>query len=203
MIGNAPHSHITGVPGWESPAEQELLVRLAGDVPDNGMIVEIGAEYGMSASLFALGSSPTVHIISIDLFPGELLNYHQENLSEAGCLSRTRQVQMNSQKPEASMFDLWVRAFNEVPLRPHKIDLLFIDGDHSYQGCKVDIDAWTPHVKPSGRVAFHDTACATNPLAHALHHEVSRAINDWLAVEGDHWRFLESVDSIMVFERIS
>ena len=37
------------------------------------------------------------------------------------------------------------------------IDLLFIDGDHSYEGVKRDWELFAPHVKPFGIVVFHDT----------------------------------------------
>ena len=37
------------------------------------------------------------------------------------------------------------------------IDILFIDGDHSYEGVKHDWDAFSPHVSPFGIVVFHDT----------------------------------------------
>jgi len=37
------------------------------------------------------------------------------------------------------------------------IDLLFIDGDHSYEGVKRDWDSFSPHVSPFGVVVFHDT----------------------------------------------
>lgn len=197
----APRSYLTGVPGWETPAEQDLLVRLARTVPEQGVIVELGAEYGMSASLFAHGARQTVKIVSIDLFPGDLLMGHRSNLAKAGIQGRTRQVQMNSHGPNINMFDVWVRAFQEEPKQPPKIDLLFIDADHSYAGCKADIETWMPHVHIGGRVAFHDTAAPTNPLPHPLHHEVSRAIADWLAAEGNHWQLIEQVDSIQVYER--
>ena len=36
------------------------------------------------------------------------------------------------------------------------IDLLFIDGDHSYQGVKDDWDNFSPFVKVGGIVFFHD-----------------------------------------------
>lgn len=37
------------------------------------------------------------------------------------------------------------------------IDFLFIDGDHSYRGIRRDFDLWSPHVRPGGVIAFHDT----------------------------------------------
>lgn len=36
------------------------------------------------------------------------------------------------------------------------IDFLYIDADHSYHGCSADLEAWTPHVKPSGLIAGDD-----------------------------------------------
>jgi len=35
-------------------------------------------------------------------------------------------------------------------------DMLFIDGDHSYEGCKKDYEEFSLYVKPSGLVVFHD-----------------------------------------------
>ena len=37
-----------------------------------------------------------------------------------------------------------------------KIDFLWIDGDHSYEGVKRDIEDWLPLVKKNGFVCFHD-----------------------------------------------
>lgn len=36
------------------------------------------------------------------------------------------------------------------------IDLLFIDGDHSYEGVKQDTLAWEPKVIKGGTILFHD-----------------------------------------------
>jgi predicted O-methyltransferase YrrM len=40
---------------------------------------------------------------------------------------------------------------------PSPIDLLFIDGDHSYEGVKADWAMFKPRMSPTGLVVFHDT----------------------------------------------
>lgn len=195
MIGDAPRSYITGVPGWETPDEQALLFLLAQEVPENGVIFEIGSEYGMSASIFAKAAQPRqVMIGCVDLFPGDGINHHRQNLQEAGLeseyIQRYRQDSKLGYVPNRRFVD-----------RNHlTIDLLFIDGDHTYAGCAADIAAWTPHVRVGGKVAFHDTACLTNRQPHALHYEVSNAVADW-AEANPNWELDDMVDSIMVFVR--
>jgi cephalosporin hydroxylase len=41
-------------------------------------------------------------------------------------------------------------------LKEEKLDFLFIDGDHSYEGVKQDFKMYSPFVKKGGYVAFHD-----------------------------------------------
>jgi predicted O-methyltransferase YrrM len=44
-----------------------------------------------------------------------------------------------------------------------KIDLIFIDGDHSYEGVKADWQTFLPHLNRFGVVAFHDTLWDLQP----------------------------------------
>lgn len=187
MIGSAPISDITGVPGWETPDEQNYLVELARQVPDDGLIVEIGGEFGQSASLFARGAADQVRIVTIDKFPGDLLDQHRQNLDEAGYGGRTEQITGDSQVA----VETW----------DGDINLLFIDGDHSYEGAKADLDAWTPYLALDGVLVVHDVAQPTNLTPHPLHHEVARALRDWLAGQGGAWESLEAVNTIAAFRR--
>lgn len=43
-----------------------------------------------------------------------------------------------------------------------KVDVIFIDGDHTYEGCKADIDNWYPQMAEKGIMCFHDCD-ATSP----------------------------------------
>src|SRR5439155_14171371 len=77
-----------------------------------------------------------------------------------------------------------------VPLRGHstelghqfdkEIDLLFIDGDHSYEAVRADLEVWLPKLKDDGIVAFHDYDWAEG---------VRRAVREFvvpLQAEGGH-----------------
>lgn len=46
------------------------------------------------------------------------------------------------------------------------ISILFIDGDHSYEGVKRDWDLFSPFVTPFGLVVFHDTLWDMRPDPH-------------------------------------
>lgn|GEM_PF-504993 len=37
-----------------------------------------------------------------------------------------------------------------------QVDVLFIDGDHTYEGVRQDFEAYSPSVRPGGLIVFHD-----------------------------------------------
>jgi hypothetical protein len=67
--------------------------------------------------------------------------------------------------------------------------MVFIDGDHSYEGCKADIEMWTPHIRHEGIVAIHDY----DPV---MWQSVVKATDDMMK---DHVQ-IALVDSLIVFE---
>lgn len=46
-------------------------------------------------------------------------------------------------------------------LNGKRVELLFIDGDHSYEGVKMDFEMYSPLVADGGMIAFHDIAVHT------------------------------------------
>lgn len=41
-------------------------------------------------------------------------------------------------------------------VEPGSLDFVFIDADHSYEGCRADIEAWLPALRPGGWMTGHD-----------------------------------------------
>ncbi len=205
--GNAPKSPITGIPGWESEAEEALLVKYASQVAEGGRILEIGSEWGRSAGAFCSGAPFGVQIISVDLFPGKLLKQHRENLTMAGFEHQTYQVVGDSHEIEWEK-TAWLfqgieslESFEPDVNGPNTaIDLLFIDGDHSYTGALTDCQRWTPFVRFGGVVIFHDVE--NGQKIHESHEEVRAAIDKWLAESPvGEWTLIETIDTIRVYRR--
>lgn len=49
------------------------------------------------------------------------------------------------------------------------VDVIFIDGDHTYEGCKADIDNWYPQMSKKGVMCFHDCDATSPGVVRAVH----------------------------------
>ena len=80
-------------------------------------------------------------------------------------------------------------------------DLVFIDGDHSWDGIRRDWNDWSPRVRPDGIIALHDTRVpAHNPRVQELG---SRKFFDEHIVHDSRFKLVEQVDSLSVLRRRS
>jgi hypothetical protein len=139
------------------PWEAEYLF-LVGSLAERG-IVEIGRSKGGSAFLLAC-ANVKVPIWSIDRDPiddDELRSW----------FSRFK-VGENVQLLLGSSYE---DSFPEIG----EFDLLFVDGNHRYEGCKADLDLYYPRLVPGGSVLVHDCYGAR---------EVQRAVLDFVADTG-------------------
>ena len=129
--------------------EAALLFRLARGVPAGATVCEIGRFKGGSTILIASALPERAHLFSYDLHaavetdvPGAHLDGELRNvLARYGLESRV---------------DLVVGDSHTVEPPAELLSLLFIDGDHSYDGVRADWRHWRDRVAPGGHLLFHD-----------------------------------------------
>lgn len=125
-----------------------VLYDIANTYPTNYVInyVEIGCYAGGSACL--LLQRPNTNVLSIDLGfpidPNVVVN-NVKNLNVHN--NQYTYVKGNSQVEET---------YNNVLKCVNKIDILFIDGDHSEQGARKDFDMYSHLVRDNGYIIFDD-----------------------------------------------
>ena len=119
-------------------------------------VLEIGSHKGGSLFLWTqLLRGRSGHIISVDLpggdFGGGLIG-GAEQLFQSFVTSEQR---LTAIRGDSHSMDTLSHV--ETLLEKQQIDFLFIDGDHSYDGVKLDYEMYSLLVRPGGVIAFHDT----------------------------------------------
>jgi hypothetical protein len=156
-VTNAAWEKARNVEGYIGEREFRALCMLAAAPPQGGVNVEIGSFKGKStiglasiASTFGLGD-----VVSID--PHNAPSETDPDLSESGTSFHDFQTALT----QAGLLDR-VEA-HRAPSREvavgwnRPIRLLWIDGDHTYQGAKLDFDLFRPFLIDGAIIAIHDT----------------------------------------------
>ena len=121
--------------------------------------LEIGTSRGGSLFILCRLAAPDGTIISVDM-PGA-------GYGEAYTPAHARLFQIFPSKGQSLSL---VKADSHHPgtrrrvedlLNGKQVELLFIDGDHSYEGVKKDFEMYSPLVADGGMIAFHDIAVHT------------------------------------------
>lgn len=145
------------IEGFLSPYEAVGLYRLASGLGPDSTIVEIGSWKGKSTYCLARGLRHG-RVVAIDPFDaageqgsheiyithrgsGPLLDQFTQRMRTLGVADKIEVLQGYS-----------TQFVGQVP----RIDLLFIDGDHSIHGCGFDYLNYAPALAPGGYIAFHD-----------------------------------------------
>jgi predicted O-methyltransferase YrrM len=133
--------------------EAAFLYRLARSLDKGATVAEIGRFIGGSTLLLAAATT-NAEIHSYDLpvrygFSGEEFDRELRHaLSRYGLEARVRLVVADSKSADP-------------PARP--CDLVFLDGDHSYSGVRVDYEHWRSSVRTGGgHLVFHDAVSAAD-----------------------------------------
>jgi predicted O-methyltransferase YrrM len=162
--------------------ERGYLFQLASDLPADAQVIEVGSWMGASTCFLAAGlKGAAAKIFAVDNFAGlstcgedaawynrhfqklganSTLEIFRRNFSDLGLASRAEPVVSDS-----------LAAAQKLAALRGTIDLIFIDGDHSYAACQADIGAWAPFVKRGGVIAFHDFGSRADGVTRAIFEE--------------------------------
>jgi predicted O-methyltransferase YrrM len=147
------------IPGYIYDEEVILLQQEAAKVPENGVIVEVGSFKGKSTYALAEASKQSVVIYAVDTWdnramgtsekPGDVFPEFLENVREFD----GRIVPLRGESQEIG--NTWNK----------RINLLFIDADHSEPAVYADLVTWVPFVSVGGILLMHDYTenCGVRP----------------------------------------
>jgi predicted O-methyltransferase YrrM len=117
-------------------------------------MLEIGTSAGGTLFLFARVAGPPGPVISVDLPRGAFGGGYpiwKAPLFKAFAREGQRLELIRANSHDSRTVER-VRAI----LEGEALDFLFIDGDHSYDGVKLDFELYAPLVRPGGLIALHD-----------------------------------------------
>ncbi len=118
------------------------------------VILEIGTARGGNLFLLSRVASEDATIVSIDLPEGKFGGGYPK-----WKIPLYKSFRLPSQKLQLIRADSHSQETLEKikkALDGKKVDFLFIDGDHTYEGIKKDFEIYSPLVKEDGIIAFHD-----------------------------------------------
>lgn len=130
--------------GMATEADIDLLAEALGTFKERPpSVVLIGAGSG-TFTLAIFGAAPMAYLSTVD-HSEEAGLYWERKVLENVKYGGNRHKQIFSRSEAAGKG--W---------KGDKIDLLLVDGDHSYEGVVRDLNAWLPHVRDGGLVFLHD-----------------------------------------------
>jgi len=117
-------------------------------------VIEIGTMTGGTLWLWCQLALPDAVVVSIDLPGGKFGGgYNTKDIKRFRAYARADQslqlIRKDSHRRET-------RQEVAKKLNGRAVDLLFIDGDHSYRGVKKDFEMYGPLVRKGGLIGFHD-----------------------------------------------
>ena len=124
-------------------------------------VVELGVFHGDSLCAMCQAAQHCgleCEIIGIDSWAGDIHTgaYAASVLAELQSYHAPRYSAFS--RLERGLFD------SKLPtIEDGSVDLLHIDGEHTYEAVRHDFEAWLPKVRPGGMILFHDTDVLDRP----------------------------------------
>ena len=150
------------------------------------VVLEIGTANGGTLFLFSRVASEDATIISIDLpggrFGGGYRKWREPLYRSFALLSQKIYLLRGDSHKTETLEQV------ELVLQGRKVDFLFIDGDHTYEGVKRDFEMYSPLVGQGGMIAFHDIVSGPVKNVGGVpefwrrvkdNHKSEEIVNDW------------------------
>jgi hypothetical protein len=136
-----------------------LLRRL--DMP-NPKGVEVGVFAG-DMSRVLLRRNPDLHLTMVDSWEANGTSYQGDSGDFHANMTQEQQDDFMEMARGRTDFAADRRSIMRMKsteaaeqFEDKSLDFVFIDADHSYEGCRDDIKAWMPKLKPGGLLSGHD-----------------------------------------------
>jgi predicted O-methyltransferase YrrM len=144
------------VEGYLAPNEMRFLALLAACPTARGEVLEIGSFKGKSTVILAKAAALTENprIYAVDPMTAPSVTDPDLRGQESSFTDFQRNLAVHNVADAIEFhrtFSFKLAENWERPLR-----LLWIDGDHTYKGTKLDFDGFAPHLSDGGIVAIHD-----------------------------------------------
>jgi cephalosporin hydroxylase len=148
------------------------------------VVLEIGTCRGGTLRCWVEVASATAQLISLDLPGGGFGGgYGEEDIPRFRSWLKPGQSLVCLREDSHSPGTL---AAAREALGGRPVDLLFIDGDHTYEGVRADFEMYSPLVRPGGLIVFHDIVVSPP-------HPDCRVYEFWREVK-TRYRAIELVD---------
>lgn len=129
--------------------ERLLLYKLSLLLPKKSVLVEIGSYLGASSVFLATAAEENNSILyCIDTWKNDAMS--EGTRDTFGEFLRNTEPLKFSIRPLRGKSEEVAKTFKE------NIDLLFLDGDHSYDAVRADAELWIPKMNHGGIIIFHD-----------------------------------------------
>jgi len=150
------------------------------------VILEIGTANGGCLFLLSKFSSPDALFISVDL-PVEPyiggFDYKNKSFYKSFATNNQKMVLIRRDSHDLST----LQKVKKI-LKNKQIDVLFIDGDHTYEGVRKDFEMYAPLVKKNGLIAFHDIVVVDPKI------EKNNEVNKFWNKIKENFQYLEIVE---------
>jgi predicted O-methyltransferase YrrM len=138
----------------QKPQELSELLWLVEELAPQ-TVLEIGTYAGGTLYCLCRLAQPDATIVSIDKPMGRFGGHYTDERAEEMQMLFPREQQALKLIQDDSQLPSTLERLEGI-LDGRKLDLLFIDGDHTYEGVKSDFEMYSPLVREGGMIVFHD-----------------------------------------------